>query len=92
MSRPIIYTFTSNNPQRVMHMTAGTSFYEQYELMPFDVKKGMTEYDNFEELDLLERKVREPLSKTTAKYDTDERVPDEWVPPILVSHFEEMVD
>lgn len=92
VSRPIIYTFTSNNPQRVMHMTAGTSFYEQYELMPFDVKKGMTEYDNFEELDLLERKVREPLSKTTAKYDTDERVPDEWVPPILVSHFEEMVD
>lgn len=92
VSRPIIYTFTSNNPQRVMHMTAGTSFFERYELFAFNVEKGECEYDGFEEMERMNRMAREPLSKLTAKYDTDERVPDEWVPPILASHFEEMVD
>lgn len=92
VSRPIIYTFTSNNPQRVMHMTAGTSFHESYQMFAFNVGKGAKEYDGFEEIELLDRKAREPLSKKTAKYDTDDRVPDEWVPPILASHFEEMVD
>ncbi|MCI5957592.1 MAG: hypothetical protein MRZ54_11475 [Clostridiales bacterium] len=92
VSRPIIYTFTSNNPQRVMHMTTGTSFFERYELFAFNVEKGGQEYDGFEEIERMNRKAREPLSKLTAKYDTDERVPDEWVPPILASHFEEMVD
>lgn len=92
VSRPIIYTFTSNNPQRVMHMTAGTSFYERYILMPFEVKRGETEYDDFSVLADAYALASEPLSKTAAKFDTDARVPDEWVPPILVSHFEEMVD
>lgn len=92
VSRPIIYTFTSNNPQRVMHMAAGTSFYERYQMFAFEVGKGEKEYDNFDVIERMDRLAREPLSKKTAKYDTDERVPDEWVPPILVSHFEEMVD
>ena len=92
VSRPIIYTFASNNPQRVMHMTAGTSFFERYELFAFNVEKGEGEYDGFAEMERMNRMAREPLSKLTAKYDTDERVPDEWVPPILASHFEEMVD
>ena len=92
VSRPIIYTFTSNNPQRVMHMTAGTSFHEKYQLLPFDVEKGELEYDRFEALAEAYAKASEPLSKTAAKFDTDARVPDEWVPPILVSHFEELVD
>ena len=92
VSRPIIYTFTSNNPQRVMHMTAGTSFHERYQLMPFEVEKGENEYDRFDALENAYALASEPLSKTAAKLDTDARVPDEWVPPILVSHFEEMVD
>ena len=92
VSRPIIYTFTSNNPQRVMHMTAGTSFFERYKLFAFNAGKGEKEYDGFEEIELMDRMTREPLSKKTAKYDTDDRVPDEWVPPILACHFEEMVD
>lgn len=92
VSRPIIYTFTSNNPQRVMHMTAGTSFFERYQLYPFTVGRGGTECDDFSPLADAYAEASEPLSKTTAKFDTDDRVPDEWVPPILVSHFEEMVD
>lgn len=92
VSRPIIYTFTSNNPQRVMHMTSGTSFYERYQLMPFEVKKQGEEYGDFSALADAYACASEPLSKTAAKFDTDARVPDEWVPPILVSHFEEMVD
>ena len=92
VSRPIIYTFTSNNPQRVMHMTSGTSFYERYQLMPFEVKKDGEEYGDFSTLADAYARASEPLSKTAAKFDTDARVPDEWVPPILVSHFEEMED
>lgn len=75
-----------------MHMTAGTSFFERYKLFAFNAGKGEKEYDGFEEIELMDRMTREPLSKKTAKYDTDDRVPDEWVPPILASHFEEMVD
>ena len=75
-----------------MHMAAGTSFYERYQMFAFEVGKGEKEYDNFDVIERMDRLAREPLSKKTAKYDTDERVPDEWVPPILVSHFEEMVD
>lgn len=92
VSRPIIYTFTSNNPQRVMHMTAGTSFFEKYQLYPFEVGRGEAEYDDFTPLANAWALAAEPLSKTAAKFDTDARVPDEWVPPILVSHFEELVD
>ena len=92
VSRPIIYTFTSNNPQRVMHMTAGTSFFEKYQLYPFEVGRGEAEYDDFTPLADAWALAAEPLSKTAAKFDTDTRVPDEWVPPILVSHFEELVD
>ena len=75
-----------------MHMTAGTSFHERYQLMPFEVEKGENEYDRFDALENAYALASEPLSKTAAKFDTDARVPDEWVPPILVSHFEEMVD
>lgn len=92
VSRPIIYTFTSNNPQRVMHMAAGTSFYEKYIMMPFEAGKGHKEYDGFDAMEYASRLAMEPLSKTAVKYDTDARVPDEWVPPILVTHFEEMED
>ncbi|MDY0371312.1 MAG: hypothetical protein WC182_07025 [Bacilli bacterium] len=92
VSRPIIYTFTSNNPQRVMHMSAGTSFYEKYKLLPFSVNKDDKKTGGFEIIDLENKKEREPLSIKMAKLDTDERVPDEWIPPILISHFEEMED
>ncbi|AEC02571.1 hypothetical protein [Parasphaerochaeta coccoides] len=92
VSRPIIYTFTSNNPQRVMHMSAGTSFHERYQLVPFTKSRQDDGCSGFSELDTLNRKARVPLSKLMAKFDTDTRVPDEWIPPILVSHFEELVD
>ncbi len=92
VSRPIIYTFTSNNPQRVMHMTAGTSFFEKYQLLPFTAARDEAGGNDFSALADAYAQASEPLSKTTAKFDTDARVPDEWVPPILVSHFEEMVD
>lgn len=92
ISRPIIYAFTSNNPQRVMHMSAGTSFYERYQLMPFDVGQGDNEDEGFDQLQNAYAKAANPLSKTTAVLDTDERLPEEWEEPILVTHFEEMED
>lgn len=92
ISRPIIYAFTSNNPQRVMHMTGGSSFYERFQLIPFEVAEGEKENEGFDALNYAYNLASQPLSKTAAKFDTDERVPDEWVGPILVSHFEEMVD
>ena len=54
--------------------------------------RGEAEYDDFTPLADAWALAAEPLSKTAAKFDTDTRVPDEWVPPILVSHFEELVD
>ena len=37
-------------------------------------------------------KLRHPLQTTVTHLDIDERVPEQWVPPILVDEFEEMED
>ena len=83
VSRSIIYTFTSSNHQRVVHMAAGTSFYEQYVLIPFEAGKGEDEYDRFDALEYAYKLASEPLSKIAVKYDTDSQTPDVCVPPIL---------
>jgi hypothetical protein len=53
---------------------------------------GLSEEERFLPIDEAALKLLHPLETTVTHLDTDERVPEEWVPPILVDEFEEMED
>lgn len=89
-ARPLVYTFISPNPQRVMHVSAGSSYYERMAFHP--CRLGRSEEERFLPIEETALKLRHPLRTTVTHLDTDERVPEEWVPPILVEEFEEMED
>jgi hypothetical protein len=88
-SRVYTYSFGSNNPQRMVPVGKGTTYHEQMALMPF--RLGPNPEEGFQNLDLQYARLADPLD-IRVDLDTDERVPEEWVPPILVSEFEEMDD
>jgi hypothetical protein len=89
-ARPLIYTFATPNPQRVMHVSAGSSYYERMAFHP--CRLGASEEELFVPVEEAALKLRHPLQTTVTHLDIDERVPEQWVPPILVDEFEEMED
>ena len=89
-ARPLVYTFISPNPQRVMHVSSGSSFYERMAFHP--CRLGLSEEERFVPIEETALKLQHPLKTTVTHLDTDQRVPEEWVPPILVEEFEEMED
>lgn len=88
-SRVYTYTFGSNNPQRMIPVPKDSTYYEQMAFLPF--KLGETDEDRFAYLERQQQKLAHPLD-IRVDMDTDERVPEEWVPPILVAEFEELED
>ncbi len=89
-ARPLIYTFATPNPQRVMHVSSGSSYYEKMAFHPCRLKAG--EEELFVPVEETAERLKNPLRSSVTHLDVDERVPEEWVPPILVSEFEEMED
>jgi hypothetical protein len=57
--------------------------------LPF--RLGSNEASRFEAIERRQQTLSHPLDIRVV-LDTDERVPEEWVPPILVEEFEEMED
>lgn len=88
-ARPLIYTFATNNPQRVIRAPGGSTYYEKMAILPF--RLGHTEATRFATIERWQQNLSHPLDVRVV-LDTDERVPEEWVPPILVEEFEEMED
>jgi hypothetical protein len=88
-ARPLIYTFATPNPQRVIRAPGGSTYYEKMAFLP--TRLGATDRDRFTPIDQRQRMLTNPLDVFT-DLDIDERVPEEWVPPILVEEFEEMED
>lgn len=88
-SRVYTYSFGSNNPQRMVKVGKDSTYHEQMAFMPFQL--GETDGDRFEQLEERYSRLSDPLDIRTSM-DTDDRVPEEWVPPILVAEFEEMED
>ena len=89
-ARPLIYTFATPNPQRVIHVSAGSSFYERMVFYP--CRLGMSDEERFIPIEETAAKLQHPLRTSVTHLDIDERVPEEWVAPILVDEFEEMGD
>jgi hypothetical protein len=88
-ARTLIYTFATNNPQRVIRAPGKSTYYEKMAALPF--RLGNTEASRFAVIERWQQTLSSPLG-VRAVLDTDERVPEEWVPPILVEEFEEVED
>jgi len=88
-SRVYTYAFGSNNPQRMVRVDKDTTYYEQMAFGPFQL--GKSDEDRFDQLEESYARLSDPLD-VRIDLDTDDRVPEEWVPPILVADFEEMDD
>jgi len=86
-SRPISYTFGSSNPQRMVKIPSGSLYYEMMAFQPFNLLPSRE--DRFKLIEQHDEKLRNPLD-VTMWMDIDERVPRQWVPPILVAEFKEI--
>ncbi len=89
-ARPLVYTFITPNPQRLIHVSAGSSYYERMAFYP--CRLGNTDADRFAPIEQTAARLFRPLRAGVVRLDTDARVPEDWVPPILVSEFEELED
>lgn len=85
-ARPLVYTFVSSGPGRLIPVPAGNVYYEKMAFVPFAYEDDKT---SFQYLDQLYGKLEDPLSVTIVE-DTDTRAPRNWMAPILVEEFEEM--
>jgi hypothetical protein len=89
-ARPLVYTFATPNPQRLIRVPETSSYYERMAIYP--CRLGTTDKDRFVPVEQVYQRLARPLSTSVTAFDIDSRVPEEWVPPILVSEFEEMED
>ena len=85
-ARPLVYTFASNNPGRLVNVPAGNIYYEEMAFVPIKIKP---ENENFQELERLHTQLSHPIDIRLVE-DTDPRAPEGWMPPVLVEEFEEM--
>jgi hypothetical protein len=86
-ARPLVYSFATPNPQRVLRVGAGSTFFEKMAIYP--CRLGNTDENLFDPIEFASDRLFAPLNRTVTAFDIDERVPEEWVPPFLVSEFEE---
>ena len=91
-SRVYTYSYGSNNPQRMIRVPGGSVYYERMAFLPFRLGRGGCPEERFAYIDELQKRLADPLDVRVVM-DTDERVPkvpEDWVPPILVEEFEEI--
>ncbi|NWG17326.1 MAG: hypothetical protein HXY41_11880 [Chloroflexi bacterium] len=80
--RPLVYTFSTgpwNNPQRMMRIPRGSTYYERMAFYPF--RLGRTQADRFAPIEDTYRRLAFPLDVSVANLDIDARVPDGWARP-----------
>jgi hypothetical protein len=85
-ARPLVYTFLSAGPGRLIPVTAGNIYYEKMAFLPLELED---EKAGFRYLDQLHMQLKNPLL-THIVEDADERAPKSWMAPVLVQEFEEM--
>jgi hypothetical protein len=85
-ARPLVYTFVSSGPGRLIPVPAGNLYYEKMAFVPMVYEDDRS---SFKFLDQLHKQLKNPLSVSIVE-DTDQRAPKRWMAPILVEEFEEM--
>lgn len=75
-AKPLVYSYNSSNPQRLIHVPAGSSFTER---AAFSVMRlGHSSLDRFNSLDMLSQKLHTPLSISEPWMEVDARVSAPW--------------
>ena len=85
-ARPLVYTFISSGPGRLIPVPAGNMYYEKMAFVPVELED---EKAGFRFLDQVHHQLKNPLSVSIVE-DTDQRAPKKWVAPVLVEEFAEM--
>jgi hypothetical protein len=86
-ARPLVYPFGSTNPQRLVLVPEGSRYYEEMVFLPFRLGPA---HDRFAPVQEGRRHLTRPLY-VSLYMDIDKRVPGEWVWPLLVAPFEEIL-
>lgn len=87
-ARPLVYTFLSSNPGKLITVPAGNIYYEKMAFIPVRFEKDNQAYEYLERIN---KQLTNPLYISVVE-DTDQRAPSKWMPPILVEEFEEIED
>lgn len=87
-ARPLVYTFATNNPGKLIHVPAGNIYYEEMAFVPLTIDPVK---EDFQALERLYMELDHPLDVQIVE-DTDPGAPEGWMPPVLVGEFEEMED
>ncbi len=75
-TRPLVYSFNSSNPQRLIHVPGQSSFAEKCAFAP--VRLGRNDETRYEVIELLSAKILNPLTVFEPAMEVDERVPLPW--------------
>ncbi len=86
--RPLVNTFVTNNPQRLVPVPEGCLYLERNAYLPFKLK--LDEGKEYEVLDRYRKMLTNPLEVLEVNMDTDERVPEKWVQGIISEEFQEL--
>lgn len=89
-ARPMIYSFVSNNPNRIMRGHGDTISYEKVAWIPHKLE-SRCDACMFESMEDADAALRNPVVHWLY-LDTDNRNATEWIPPILLQEFEERED
>ncbi|HEB29620.1 MAG TPA: hypothetical protein ENI15_01930 [Spirochaetes bacterium] len=87
-ARPLVYTYISSNPGKMINVPAGNVYYEKMAFVPLRFERDDKTH---EYLERIYKQLSNPLYINVIE-DTDDRAPREFMPPILVEEFEEMED
>jgi len=85
-ARPLVYTFISAGPGRLIPVPTGNIYYEKMAFLAVELEDDRA---GFRYLDQLHRQLKNPLQIKIVE-NTDERTPKAWMAPVLVQEFEEM--
>lgn len=84
--RPIVNTFVTNNPQRMVKVPDGIMYLERTAYMGFPLhRQGGTKI-----LETYQKRLSNPLELVELHMDTDSRVPEKWVQGIITEEFQEL--
>lgn len=74
--RPLVYTYNSHNPKRVVRVPAGSSYSERIAFLP--IRLGERDADRFEPIAATQQRLSAPLDVRGPEMEMDESTPEKW--------------
>jgi hypothetical protein len=74
--RPLVYTYNSQNPQRVVRVPASSTYSERLAFLPIRLERS--DAKRFAPIDAIQQRLAGPLSISSPEMKIDPRVPENW--------------